>query len=372
MMPARRRISSGFCFALAGVGVGAVLLLLAGLALFGGPGDVAAQSVSVIDYDIDNDNLIDIRTLAQLDAIRHDLDGDGAPVLGLPAVAYNAAFPNRDGIVPGLMGCPGTCSGYELLNDLDFDTNGDGSVTSADGHAYTNWEPIGGYNVAFDGKGHTISHLTINRPGNNDVALFANMGSSGSVTSLGLPDANVTGGARAAILIGNSAATVYASWSSGRVSGSSSAAGLVGGTTASIIASYSTAAVTTRGGSSDNNFHGASGLVGVINTSSIVDSSYATGAITGLRRAGLVLGQWDSNKRITNSYWNTETSGTTSDLLNSRDPGLGATGRTTAQLQMPTDYTGIYANWNVDVDNADTDDNVTTGGDNPWHFGTAA
>ena len=234
-MRARRRISS-FCFALAGVGVGAVLLLLAGLPLFGGPGEVAAQSV--IDYDIDNDNLIDIRTLAQLDAIRHDLDGDGAPVLGLPAVAYNAAFPNRDGIIPGLMGCPGTCSGYELLNDLDFDTNGDGSVTSADGHAYTNWEPIGGYNVTFDGKGHTISHLTINRPGNNDVALFANMGSSGSVTSLGLPDANVTDGARAAILIGNSAATVYASWSSGQVSGSSSAAGLVGGTTASIIASY--------------------------------------------------------------------------------------------------------------------------------------
>ena len=29
------------------------------------------------DYDADNDNLIDVATLAQLDAVRYDLDGNG-------------------------------------------------------------------------------------------------------------------------------------------------------------------------------------------------------------------------------------------------------------------------------------------------------
>ena len=46
-------------------------------------------------------------------------------------------------------------------------------------------------------------------------------------------------------------------------------------------------------------------------------------------------------------------------------------GKTTAQLQSPTTYTGIYVNWNLNID-----DDVTTGdasgGDNPWDFGTNA
>ena len=35
-------------------------------------------------------------------------------------------------------------------------------------------------------------------------------------------------------------------------------------------------------------------------------------------------------------------------------------------------YTGIYANWDVDVDNADGDNDPATGGDAVWDFGTAA
>ena len=43
----------------------------------------AAHRVNVvIDYDTDGDNLIDITTLAQLDAVRHDLNGDGDPTAG--------------------------------------------------------------------------------------------------------------------------------------------------------------------------------------------------------------------------------------------------------------------------------------------------
>ena len=44
---------------------------------------------------------------------------------------------------------------------------------------------------------------------------------------------------------------------------------------------------------------------------------------------------------------------------------VGAAGRTTAALQSPTGYTGIYSQWNVDLDGDSTVDG-------PWHFGTTA
>ena len=47
-------------------------------------------------------------------------------------------------------------------------------------------------------------------------------------------------------------------------------------------------------------------------------------------------------------------------------------GRTTAQLQSPTGYTGIYRDWNADLDNADGDDDDATGADDFWDFGTSS
>ena len=114
---------------------------------------------------------------------------------------YNAAFPGRDITSNGRMGCPsGTCIGYELLNNLDFDTDGSGSVTSAD--TYPNWSPIGGtYSTTFKGNNKTISNLHINRGGQNDVGLFSRV--SGNISGLGLKNVNVTGQRRVGGLVGN-------------------------------------------------------------------------------------------------------------------------------------------------------------------------
>ena len=38
-------------------------------------------------------------------------------------------------------------------------------------------------------------------------------------------------------------------------------------------------------------------------------------------------------------------------------------------LQSPTGYTGIYVNWNMDIDN-DATTGDAAGKDNPWDFGT--
>ena len=69
------------------------------------------------------------------------------------------------------------------------------------------------------------------------------------------------------------------------------------------------------------------------------------------------------------SYWDTVSSGV--------GTSAAGTGKTTTELTSPTSYTStagngataIYTSWNVDVDNADGDDDLTTGTDDPWDFG---
>ena len=53
-----------------------------------------AGAQSTTDYDDDNDNLIDIRTLAWLSAVRYDLDGNGVVALANATTSYFSAFFN--------------------------------------------------------------------------------------------------------------------------------------------------------------------------------------------------------------------------------------------------------------------------------------
>ena len=82
-------------------------MLLAIVAGLPGAGEVAAQGT---DYDRDGDGLIEIDSLAQLNAIRWDLNGDGAvdaTVSADDARSYNRAFPGRNDTGPNINGCNG-------------------------------------------------------------------------------------------------------------------------------------------------------------------------------------------------------------------------------------------------------------------------
>ncbi len=134
---------------------------------------------NVGDYNSDDDGLIEIGRLAQLDAVRWDLDGDCATSSGNEST-YAAAFPGA----VAKMGCPSNgCIGYELTADLNFDTNGNGSVDSSDGYwdEGKGWEPFGDLESIFDGNDHTISNMFINR--DTSMGLFSVM--SGTVRNLG-------------------------------------------------------------------------------------------------------------------------------------------------------------------------------------------
>ncbi len=354
-----------------------------------------AQGRTIVDYDDDNDGLIDITTLAQLDAVRYDLNGDGAPASH--ASRYRSAFPNRDGSAAGRMGCPltdhdsnadtpdqATCTGYELRNDLDFDTDGDGSTHTGgagdDGDDYNNggagWNPIGTtsttashtltFSGTFRGNGHTIDNLFINRTldSTHAVGLFGRTDAKGRIETLGLTNAFVgTNAGFIGILVGSHSGTIIGCYVTGKAQNRTSViggmVGLLNGHFATsgpspgaIIASYSTAevqlTVTTPA------IRGI--LAGQSNAGSI-SYSYGAGRTYGTGTPGQLVGIVITAggipaPAITDSYWDRQTTGTTG-------------GKTTVELQSPAGYTGIYQNWNRNLDD-DTATGDAQGRDDPW------
>ena len=302
----------------------------------------AAQSTT--DYDSDNDGYIDVNSLAKLNAIRHDLNGNGArdSITTTVWANYTSAFPNT---ATG-MGCPATgCVGYELTASLDFDSDSDGDVDAND-HSGNYWDsgngwlPIGTgtarYTGDFKGNGNTINNLFISRRTTLAyVGLFGAIASGSRIETLGVTNADVRGNDRTGILVGQSHGTIVACYTTGKVQSGSNSGGLVGrleNSAAAIHSSYSTAYV--DGGIA------AGGLLGRAENTA-VRNSYATGKVVGTltsHTGGLIGTQGGITATVTNSYWDTSTSGQSTSA-----GGSGVTGKTTRQLQTPTDYTGIYA-----------------------------
>ena len=325
-----------------------------------------------------------MKTHQQLNAIRYDLNGNGAQdsVSASDWANYTSAFSNPD---TG-MGCKltdhdsnsqtadqPTCVGYELMNDIDLDTDGDGNIGTDSGDAYHNngagWAPLGSgpgaaaFSGDFKGNGFTIDNLFINRTGssNNYIGLFGYTSVSTRIETLGVTNANVTGNNYVAILVGVNQAVIVACYTTGKVQGNDYVGGLLGYTSDDALATYSTAYVSGRSR--------VGGLVANFADGRVLNS-YSTGRVarsggTATTIGGLI-GTASATGTATNSYWDTSTSGQTTSA-----GGSGVTGKTTRQLQTVTDYTAgsIYANWNIDLDNADGDNDATTGKDNPWAFG---
>ena len=195
------------------------------------------------------------------------------------------------------------------------------------------WEPIGAsddFTGSFDGGGHTISGLVINRPAQDDIGLFAYAETTAKIRNLGLVGVKVTGSDCVGGLVGGNRGQVTNSYVTGDVTGKDRVGGLVGQNFGSIADSYATGTVTDTwsgsigglagensangtitnchaevtvtssnsvvGGLVGNNFgaitkshavgnveglYGVGGLVGINYDKGNIDKSYATGTVTG-------------------------------------------------------------------------------------------
>ena len=372
----------------------------------------AVEQLNAVRYDLDGDGTVE--------------DDDNTEGVD-EAALYSAAFPvASDGSVcpDGTL-----CTGYELMNDLDLDTDGDGTAGDGDTYWNygAGWQPIGvldsGFAATFEGNGLSINNLFVDRSAEDHVGLFGLVGEDAEIRNIALVDISVTGsryvgglagqlkastvsgastagtvaGNRGRIggLVGDgqnsiiedsrSSATVTAMGSSGRAGGlvgELQKTGSEGGVKSVVRRSYATGTVSsdqTRVGGLVGNIHqqttpsalviasyatgavSGSGSVGglVGRSSGEVRASYATGAVssTSTSKVGGLVG--DDRGTVTASYFDTDTSGQTHAMR----------GKATSELQAPTGYEtpadNIYAQWNVDLDGDDANDD-------PWDFGAGS
>jgi hypothetical protein len=226
------------------------------------------------------------------------------------------------------------------------------------------WKPIGDWSISqyftghYNGKGHTINGLFVNRSSTDNVGLFG-FTYGAVIDSLGVTNANITGRHSIGSLVGCTASsTVSNCYATGSVTGINYIGGLVGlnETSSTVSNSYATGSV------KGTNYIG--GLVGY-NEASTVSNSYATGSVKGTDYIGGLVGRnasfstvnnsystgnvtgtgsyvgglvgYNNSSTVNNSFWDTQTSG--------RGTSAGGTGKTTAEMKTKSTFTD--AGWDA-------------------------
>ncbi|MGB7402751.1 MAG: GLUG motif-containing protein, partial [Arcobacter sp.] len=197
----------------------------------------------------------------------------------------------------------------DMWSSKGFDSIGD-STTSFQGN--------------FDGQGHVIDGLYINRDSESRIGLFG-YANGVNISNIGLTNVDIKGGTRVGGLVGYANSfTVNNAYTTGSVIGINSRnGGLIGyAENGTINNSYANTNV-------DGDYF-IGGLVGDIVNGVVITNSYATGNVSGNNNVGGLIGG-NSSSTITNSYWDIDTTGQTN--------GVGAGGSAGA--------TGIYSSTNT-------------------------
>ncbi|WP_435101165.1 chitobiase/beta-hexosaminidase C-terminal domain-containing protein [Arhodomonas sp. AD133] len=268
---------------------------------------------------------------------------------------------------------------FRLVNDIDL-----AAYLAPGGAGYAQWgdagwRPIGDSGTSafagvFDGNGHVISGLVIDRPSRDHAGLFGAV--SGEITDVGIASATLTARSRAGALAGTIAGTgalVSQAWASGTintadgyagglvghldrgalersfstasVSGSNYVGGLIGRTTshasgstidrAAVRNAYSTGDV------SGERYVG--GLAGA--NDGALQRTYSTGHVNGDTDTGGLIGSHDSFAQYDGtSFWNTGTSG-----LATSSGGAPVMGIETAAMRRAATFSGwdFPATWRI-------------------------
>ena len=200
---------------------------------------------------------------------------------------------------------------------------------------------------------------------NQDIGGLVGLNHGGSSISNSFSIAQVRGNYEVGGLVGVNHGSITFSYATGDVIGSNVVGGLTAWNTETISASYATGDVS--GG------RAVGGLCGGNSNGALIVTSYAVGRVTDSggddHRIGGLIGYNEREGRVIDSYWDTQSALQQQGL--GRGAASGAKGATTAQMQRPIGYTGIYRVWNVDIDNADGDFDPTTGRDDVWDFGNS-
>jgi filamentous hemagglutinin family protein len=262
------------------------------VALEYGQGAVASGNTATYSFGLTGSGFTGKINLQAGQNFSTKLGSDGAPVNY--TVITNLGNEGSDTGLD-LQGMNGNLSGkYALGSDIDASAtsgwNDDGSGNKQ------GFLPVGNsstrFTGVFDGLGHTITGLTINRPSTDFIGLFGSANNAAIIRNVGLKDGSVSGNNAVGGLVGRNYGTITDSYNTGAVSGNYYVGGLVGDNRGTITDSYNTGAVSGN--------YDVGGLVGD-NRGTITDS-YNTGAVSGEEEVGGLAGYNGSYGTITNSY----------------------------------------------------------------------
>ncbi|MDR3001625.1 MAG: hypothetical protein LBU89_10200 [Fibromonadaceae bacterium] len=153
----------------------------------------------------------------------------------------------------------------------------------------------------FDGDGHVVSGVYINKPNVDNQGLFGYAASFGTIKNLGVIASYVRGYISVGGLVGYYRGVISNSYATGNVVGNENVGGLVGDFFGTISNSYSTGKV--------SGVNRVGGLVGRDNNSNTtittIYNSYFTGEVTGVSAFGDLVGLGYS-ARMNNCYYNEE------------------------------------------------------------------
>jgi hypothetical protein len=319
-------------------------------------------------------------------------ENNGYPFLAWQGYENNPMFLNGDGTeanpfqittaeelnnVRNFLGDDDSAKHFLLMNDIDL------SDYLATGEGYDTWGTYGWLSIGepvadrhftgvFDGDGHKITGLWINRPSYSDIALFGYTALNGIIRNLGVEtdeSSSIRGYDHVSILVALHTGTIencyvkgdveaisntlsYAGAISGRnfgnisycyaygtVTGGGFIGGLAGRNSDSISNCYAHVNVTLDSETADTT---AGGFIGM-NYRGKVINNYSTGWVKygeELQTNKGFCGNADStgvNFEMTCNFWDTETSGASSTW----GEGLGyATGKTTFQMKKQSTFIG--------------------------------
>ena len=311
--------------------------------------DVDDNNDGVIDIDANSNALVDIYNLNTLDAVRHNLAGSGLKLsaehendqIGCPVVFTGENYTHQ-------------CNGYELVADIDFDSNQDKIISSEDEfwNDGSGWLPIGidrsaPFATTFRGNGHIIRSLYINRPETDIVGLFGYLSDSGgTISELGVTSAaqGVTGRNYVGVLAGYSInanlKSLYISGNVTSIANSGIAIGRMNSTNISnIFVSGKVLASQSFGGLSGSSYN------------SSIDSVLSSAMINGSYPAAL-LGLSDGSY-ISKSYWVGSAEDTDTMIYASSTAGVSLSELQCPQLATSVncslDGAALYENWDNEV-----------------------
>lgn len=223
-----------------------------------------------------------------------------------------------------LQGISGNVSGnYALGSDID-------ASATASWNGGAGFAPLAGFSGTFDGLGHTVSSLTIQRADMVGVGLFGDTAATAVLRNIGLVNASISGRFRVGSLVGTNGGAVSNSYASATVTATGFAGGLVGHNDGAIAGSSSQGVVHAdrAGGLVGDNFgqisssssssdvignggtQGNSGGLAATNFGGVINASFATGnVIAAAQRAGGLVGYSSGTIHASHAGGNVESIG---------------------------------------------------------------